>query len=1198
MATLNEIAYNILNIARSGRSSDDDTLSINQIKHWVNYYRGTLLQKYTSNGRKIHPNCLQILIAPVVEAECDQGRIDQVPDVMSFAGQRAIERVETCYPNGWEFPTTITKTNAEELTLYIYYDATSLDLPTIKETYSSVVDWINTQKYNLDNPQLGLEGHRIKIAHHTICTSERWLDWATTSFTGRFNNACASGGAGTGRCGGVDTAVVGGNRTDLIGATGQETGNAGGYPGVALSSKTIDCDDTEEGNGGGIFDAVEWNRNGYGKVFMVQDWVQNSNDVTLNPPSNTVASGYNGNTMYQEPPKKATYYDGSTSFEHSSGYNERIVLGSDNDDGVVRVYENINGVWHLVGNPLTSTNTYENFGYSVDISKDGNIIAVGCPQQRGDSGEKGIVRLYKFQDDPGLPNPMTWVQMGTDITGQVDADNFGDSVALSRDGYRVAIAAPRHDSAKGTIQVYEYDPTAQNPTWTQMGSDIDGTTIAGGGGYGNVIAFAGYDSVTAKYGTTLAIGEPSSTNGTVDIYVWNGNTWFQTGPTLTGEASGDKFGFSVAFNELATRLVIGAPINDGGGTDKGEVYVYENQSGVWTQMGSDIAGETNSSQFGCSVDIDGEGNYIIAGSQDNPGGGTSRGSARVFKWDGTAWAQYGGDIDGEDNNDDSFAVSITDNGDIVALGSAYNDDGGANAGSVKMYKFNGTWNQIGNEINGVAGELLGWNLSLSNRSERDTIIFYDTEPGTYATDFATHTSPTLTDGPTTGSNSLYKISSSSEVWRRIGTGTVQGFGPPPAAAIEDNVVVLCFADEAADVGNQYATAHGGPYHTSFRPNNGSISQQMWEPPTAQSPQGNPIIMDSTLNNNFSNAHAGGSTTGSSITAPTYTSTSVNVWRYATDNGHSEQSSHDIASYTSQNTALTGYFNNATIADVHPSACWKADWIHHVETVNDHQGLFKAYLYPTRRQDPYTWLQYNAPFALHAAGAISSGDQTSPDGTYKHDGTTGTVPYCQVVDLSPLYYINPYYTTGYGALDTFGWSLNYEMGEFNSTKLQRDLDELLSTITWTEEIIPSNDGIDLCDCYEHIPTNVDRLRFQQFNRFTPGRAINGERIFRWYIEPQGFRYHDRISLILPDWNPSQSLAKIWAVFSNPEDIPGFDANFEYPFPDELISPLILEVLQKELNMTLVTSTDILNDGSGVAVTKPAASTKAKTKKRGK
>ena len=110
MSTLNEIAYNILNIARSGRSSDDDTLSLNQIKHWVHYYRGNLLQKYTSNGRIIHPNCLQVLVAPVIEGECSQGRINQVPDVMSFSGQRAIERVETCDPNGWELPSTVTKT--------------------------------------------------------------------------------------------------------------------------------------------------------------------------------------------------------------------------------------------------------------------------------------------------------------------------------------------------------------------------------------------------------------------------------------------------------------------------------------------------------------------------------------------------------------------------------------------------------------------------------------------------------------------------------------------------------------------------------------------------------------------------------------------------------------------------------------------------------------------------------------------------------------------------------------------------------------------------------------------------------------------------------------------------------------------------------------------------------------------------------
>ena len=189
MATLNEIAYNILNIARSGISSDDDTLSINQIKHWIHYYRGALLQKYTSNGRKIHPNCLQVWIAPVINAECDQGRIDQVPDVMSFSGQRAIERIETCHPNGWEFPSTVTKTQSEEIKLYVYYDMTSLKLPDVKQAYNGVVDWINQQKYYIDNPQLGIEGHKVEIAYHTACTSERWLDWAIVSITGQFNNS-------------------------------------------------------------------------------------------------------------------------------------------------------------------------------------------------------------------------------------------------------------------------------------------------------------------------------------------------------------------------------------------------------------------------------------------------------------------------------------------------------------------------------------------------------------------------------------------------------------------------------------------------------------------------------------------------------------------------------------------------------------------------------------------------------------------------------------------------------------------------------------------------------------------------------------------------------------------------------------------------------------------------------------------------
>tara|TARA_R100001594_G_scaffold45372_1_gene78218 strand:+ start:31209 stop:34763 length:3555 start_codon:yes stop_codon:yes gene_type:complete len=1184
MATLNEIAYNILNIARSGISSDDDTLSINQIKHWIHYYRGALLQKYTSNGRKIHPNCLQVWIAPVINAECDQGRIDQVPDVMSFSGQRAIERIETCHPNGWEFPSTVTKTQSEEIKLYVYYDMTSLKLPDVKQAYNGVVDWINQQKYYIDNPQLGIEGHKVEIAYHTACTSERWLDWATVSLTGRFNNACASGGDGTGKCGGNDMSESSGSIT----GTGTESGNLGGYPGVTASSVTINCDDTGAFPGGGIGDAIEWDRNGYGPVWRVQDWVQNSNNHILNNPANSQSNGYTGSQGYNEPPKKAIYYNGGDSYELASGQNERIIIGGNTTDGVARVFENISNQWVQIGSDITGA-TEEHLGMSVDISKDGNIIAVGCPETSSGSGDKGIVRVYEYDDTIS-----DWSQLGSDITGQVDNDDFGNSIALSYDGYRIAISAPEHDT-NGTIQVYDYDPNASVPAWTQMGSDLDGDssyTKAGGDGYNNTLAFGGFDLNAIKWGDTICIGYPTATNGAVKIFKWNGASWIQTA-TIDGENSGDKFGFSVAMNKTADHVVIGAPGHAGEGTDKGATYVYNLQTTGWAKKPgttNPVFGESNSSESGCSVDIDETGEFIISGAKLNAGGGTNRGSARVYAYDAAnGYEQRGSDIDGTANGDKSFAVSMSDDGVIVALGSDINAGWGTNGGRTDVYAWNaGGWSAVGGAILGATTSKLGYNLSLSNRSNKDTIIFYDTEPGTWASNYSTHTSPALTDSVAHGWQQYTPSGLTNFDNRRLGN-TAEGFGPPPAASADDNVVVLIFADEASDANHGAASPYGGPYHTNWRPGGNhpvtSGPGAHWLPTSPSLPNGQPAVLDGVA------AKPG---SGSSITA-TYTSTSVNVWRFATDNGNAEQSSHDISSYTSANTALTGAFSSATIADVHPSACWKADWIFHIETLASHNKLFRAFLYPTRQSDPGAQIQYNIPFALHAAGAISSGNQSTLDGTYTHDGTTGTVPYSEVVDLSPLYYINPYYTSGYGALDQYGWSLNYEMGVFNGQKLQTDLDDLLNTVTWTEVIIPDNSAIELCDCHEHIPTNKDRLRFQQFNRFTPGRAINGERLFRWYIEPQGFRYHNRISIILPDWDSDLSLAKVWAVFSNPENIEGYDADFEYPFPDELLPALILEVLQKELNMTLTTPVDMLNDGSGIVATKPVKESKGKSKK---
>jgi hypothetical protein len=52
MATLNEIAYNIKNIAEGGVAPDDSNITLKQIKHMIHYHRANLLLKYTDNGRK------------------------------------------------------------------------------------------------------------------------------------------------------------------------------------------------------------------------------------------------------------------------------------------------------------------------------------------------------------------------------------------------------------------------------------------------------------------------------------------------------------------------------------------------------------------------------------------------------------------------------------------------------------------------------------------------------------------------------------------------------------------------------------------------------------------------------------------------------------------------------------------------------------------------------------------------------------------------------------------------------------------------------------------------------------------------------------------------------------------------------------------------------------------------------------------
>jgi type IX secretion system substrate protein/FG-GAP repeat protein len=188
----------------------------------------------------------------------------------------------------------------------------------------------------------------------------------------------------------------------------------------------------------------------------------------------------------------------------------------------------------------------------------------------------------------------------------------------------------------------------------------------------------------------------------------------QIGNDINGEAAGDQFGLRLSLSSDGSIVAIGALNNDGNGSDSGHVRVYKDVSGVWTQVGSDIDGQAAFERSGI-VSLSSNGSIVAIGGENNVSGDES-GHVRVYKDASGVWTQVGSDINGESIMDHSGIVSISSDGSIVAIGAPQNGGGGNSSGHVRVYKdISGVWTQVGIDIDGeAANDLLGWSVSLSS----------------------------------------------------------------------------------------------------------------------------------------------------------------------------------------------------------------------------------------------------------------------------------------------------------------------------------------------------------------------------------------------------------------------------------------------------------------------------------------------------
>jgi hypothetical protein len=297
--------------------------------------------------------------------------------------------------------------------------------------------------------------------------------------------------------------------------------------------------------------------------------------------------------------------------------------------GQVRVYSfnSTSSSWSQVGSDINGEASGDFFGWSVAMSADGTTIASGAFDNDGNGTSSGHARVYSFTSIN-----KSWAQVGSDIDGEAASDSSGYDVAISADGSMIAIGALNNNNVNGAkaghVRVYS-SFSSPSRRWAQVGLDIDGE--AQDDQFGCSVAMSA-DGKTIAVGAcgNDGNGRDSGHVRVLTINVTSGY-WVQIGSDIDGEAAFDNSGYDVAISSDGKTIVTSAPGNDGNGARSGNVRVYSinSTSGRWAQVGSDIDGEAASDQSGYSIAMSGDGKTIAIGATRN---GLALGYVRVYKY--------------------------------------------------------------------------------------------------------------------------------------------------------------------------------------------------------------------------------------------------------------------------------------------------------------------------------------------------------------------------------------------------------------------------------------------------------------------------------------------------------------------------------------------------------------------------------------
>jgi hypothetical protein len=303
------------------------------------------------------------------------------------------------------------------------------------------------------------------------------------------------------------------------------------------------------------------------------------------------------------------------------------------------------------------------FGWSVALSGDGNTAMVGTPDYAGSSG--GVWAYTR--------SGASWTQQGPILVGigEMGVAEFGNEIAISRDGNTAAIAA-RDDGGSTAGAIYVF--ARSGGTWTQQGPRLagggesiaisaDGNTVVSGNQNAddayvfersgetwtrvaqlvpsNHSPYVGSSVAISGDGSTVLVGDEfeESNHGGVWEFARHGGSWSQEGERHPPEPGGGLFGEGVALSaDGSTAFVV----------DSAATHVYELSGAQWTLEATLPSGAA-------AISADGEVALIGSGSAKG-----NLGEAFAFDREGSSWIGFGTPLVGgsEENNKNVFGFSL------------------------------------------------------------------------------------------------------------------------------------------------------------------------------------------------------------------------------------------------------------------------------------------------------------------------------------------------------------------------------------------------------------------------------------------------------------------------------------------------------------------------------------------------------------